>query len=117
MLKIQAGRLAGVRREERVCSSQRDLQTLAHVLFNCPITENIHVVQGLQADNLVEFFKHEDFTRTAAVLKAVAKQLNVDSQYSRYWPTRVEPRKTSEEQRLQKSSERKGSKKGEEHNN
>ena len=78
MLKIQAGRLAGVRREERVCSCQRDLQTLAHVLFDCPVTENIRVVHGLQAANLEQFFEDEDLTRTSLVLKAVAKQLKVD---------------------------------------
>ena len=78
MLKIQAGRLAGIRREERVCSCQHDFQALAHVLFDCPVMKNIRVVQGLQAANLEQFFEDEDLTRTSLILKAVAKQLNVD---------------------------------------
>ena len=77
MLKIQAGRLSGMGREERVCSCQQGIQTLAHVLFDCPITENIRVVQGLHEATLEQFFNDEDMTRTATVLKAVAKQLGI----------------------------------------
>ena len=77
MLKIQAGRLSGMGREERLCSCQQGIQTLAHVLFDCPITENIRVVQGLHEATLEQFFNGEDMTRTATVLKAVAKQLSI----------------------------------------
>ena len=88
MLKIQAGRLSGIGREETVCSCQQGIQTLAHVLFDCPITENSRVVQGqghlnrcpcqgLHEATLEQFFNGEDMTRTATVLKAVAKQLSI----------------------------------------
>ena len=77
MLKIQAGRLSGVGRDARICSCQQDIQTLAHVLFDCPVTANIRVVQGLHETNLQQFFQGDDLTRTATILKAVAKQLNI----------------------------------------
>ncbi len=76
-LKIQTGRLAGDGRDTRLCSCDVDIQTLAHVLFSCPLTANIRHVQGIQATNLGQFFKDTDFMKAATVLKAVAKQLKV----------------------------------------
>jgi hypothetical protein len=77
MLKIQAGRLTGEGRDTRLCTCQRDIQTLSHVLFTCPITENIRQAHGLQSTNLQQFFENGDFLEVATMLKAVAKQLKL----------------------------------------
>ena len=76
-LKIQSGRMAGDGRDTRLCSCGTNIQTLAHVLFICPLTANIREVQEMQSTNLNDFFKDSDYTKTAAVLKSVAKLLKI----------------------------------------
>ena len=76
-LKIQAGRLTGEGRDHRLCSCGNDIQTLAHVLFICPLTADIRRVQEIQSTELEEFFKN-DFLKTASILKAVARKLKVN---------------------------------------
>ena len=76
-LKIQMGRLAGDGRDTRLCSCEHDVQTLAHVLFSCPLTEVIRQVQGMQSTCLEQFFKDTDFLKSATILKAIAKQLKL----------------------------------------
>ena len=75
-LKIQAGRLTGEGRDNRLCSCGNDVQTLAHVLFACPLTADIRLVQDIQSTELEEFFKN-DCLKTASTLKAVARQLKI----------------------------------------
>ena len=74
-LKIQSGRLAGGDRNTRLCTCQNEVQTLAHVLFSCPLTANIRVANHQQT--LEEFFSGNDFVRTASTLKAIEKQLKI----------------------------------------
>ena len=75
-LKIQAGRLTGEGRENRLCSCGVEVQTLSHVLFTCPLTANIRRAQGIQSVDLEDFFK-SDLLKIATTLKTVAKQLKV----------------------------------------
>ena len=77
MLRIQAGRLTGERREARLCNCRRDVQSLHHVLFSCPMTEHIRLAQRLEHTTIQEFFQDGDFTKIATMLKAVAKQLKI----------------------------------------
>ncbi len=76
-LKIQTGRLTGDGRDMRICSCDCDVQSLAHVLFSCPLTATIRNIHEIQATNLDEFFRDTDLMKTATVLKAVAKQLKL----------------------------------------
>ena len=76
-LKIQTGRLAGDGRDTRLCSCGTDIQTLAHVLFFCPLTANIRQMHQFNSTNLECFFKDTDYTKCAAVLKSVAKVLKL----------------------------------------
>ena len=77
MLRIQAGRLTGERREARLCNCRLDVQSLRHVLFSCPMTEHIRLAQRLEHTTIQEFFQDGDFTKIATMLKAVAKQLKI----------------------------------------
>ena len=77
MLRIQAGRLTGERRDARLCNCQRDIQSLHHVLFSCPMTEHIRLAQRIEHTTIQEFFLDGDFTKIATMLKAVAKQLKI----------------------------------------
>ena len=76
-LKIQTGRMAGDGRDTRLCSCGVDVQTLAHVLFTCSLTTNIRQVQEMHSTTLEQFFDESDHMKTAAILKAVEKQLKI----------------------------------------
>ena len=76
-LKIQSGRLAGNDRNTRLCTCNNEVQTLAHVLFDCPLTENIRASHNQQHATLDEFFSGNDYVRTASTLKATEKQLKI----------------------------------------
>ena len=72
-LKIQTGRIGGDDRDTRLCSCGVDVQTIAHVLFQCPLTTNIRQAHGLQNESLETFFNGNDCTRMASILKAIEK--------------------------------------------
>ena len=74
MLKIQSERLsANSDRANRLCQCNLDIQTLAHVIFQCPLTEHIRVTHNLQNDDLTSFFNGNDLVKTAICLKAIEK--------------------------------------------
>ena len=73
-LKVQTGRLAGTNRGDRLCDCLTDVQTLAHVLFNCPLTENIREVHNIQSDDLESFFAGNDMSYIANILKAIEER-------------------------------------------
>ena len=74
-LRIQKGRLSNTPRENRLCSCEIEIQTVHHVIFNCPLTENIRIFHEIEENNIEEFFENEDYTRTANILKAIDKIL------------------------------------------
>ena len=74
-LKIQKGRLSNTTRENRLCSCQIEIQTVHHVIFNCPLTEGVRIFHEIEENNIEEFFENEDYTRTANILKAIDKIL------------------------------------------
>ena len=76
-LKIQSGRLAGNDRNTRICTCHNEVQTLAHVLFDCPLTETIRASHNQHPASLNEFFSGNDYIRTASTLKAIEKQLKI----------------------------------------
>ena len=56
-LKIQNGRTVDfVERANRLCSCETDVQTIQHVLFECPRTENLRRAQNIEDENLETFF-------------------------------------------------------------
>ena len=65
MLKIEAGRLScpKVLRENRLCSCHTEVQSLQHVLFHCPLLQNLHrdfnfttIEDSFNRTNIHEFF-------------------------------------------------------------
>ena len=76
-LKINQGRQSNVERENRLCSCGNDVQTLHHVLFNCPLTVNIRRCHAIDETNLEEFFYSANHTRTASILKSIENILKL----------------------------------------
>ena len=71
-LRIQNGRLGGIDRRDRLCRCNNDIQTIEHVLFNCPLTE----FNGIRNLNLETFFSRNEYVNIAEVLKAIDKIVN-----------------------------------------
>ena len=76
-LKINKGRQSNIDRENRLCSCDSDIQTLHHVLFNCPLTVNIRLCHNIDETNLKEFFDNENHTRTACILRSMESALSL----------------------------------------
>ena len=77
-LQIQAGRLLGNDRDARHCICGNELQTLAHVLFVCPLTAIIRETHDItESESLEGFFSSTNYVRTATVLRAIEKKLNI----------------------------------------
>ena len=74
-LKIQNGRTSDVERVNRLCSCQNDIQTIAHVLFDCPLTADLQRIPGIQDENLDTFFNGNDLIRIATTLKTMEKMI------------------------------------------
>ena len=70
-LKIQKGRLSNTSRDSRLCSCENEIQTLHHVIFICPLTENIRAFHEIEETSLEEFFGNGDFSGVACVLKSI----------------------------------------------
>jgi len=76
-LKIQKGRLEGNDRDTRLCSCLNDIQTIEHILFACPLTSIIRQTHGIENETLQSFFNGDNYTRSAAILKATEKILRI----------------------------------------
>ena len=74
-LKLQTGRYSGSERNERLCICQNNIQSLTHVLFDCPFTDDVRGI--INEVNISELFASNDFIRIAAALKAVEKILKI----------------------------------------
>ena len=74
-LCIQAGRLSGAERQQRLCTCQNDIQTLHHVLFSCSLTEGIREIHNLAGQDLNTFFNSSNPIQVAAILKGIEKLL------------------------------------------
>ena len=72
-LKIQSGRLAGEDRRARLCKCGNDIQTIQHVLLNCPLTANIRIINGIRYPSVESFFNGSDYVSMAATLKSIEK--------------------------------------------
>ena len=75
MLKIQSERLTSsvASRETRLCKCNLELQTLEHVIIQCPLTEIVREAHNLQHNNLTAFFKDNNLVKLATSLKAIEK--------------------------------------------
>ena len=73
-LKIQTGRHEGVRREERLCKCDTEVQTMEHVIFRCELTRKIRESE-FEATNLEEFFS--DTRKACEKLRVMEKLLKV----------------------------------------
>ena len=71
-LKIQSGRLSRTDRTERKCTCGNDIQTLKHMLFDCPIIANVRLVHNITERTLETFFSSTNYERMATVLNAIA---------------------------------------------
>ena len=76
-LKIQTGRLSGDHRDSRMCTCLNEIQTLPHVLFNCPLTATIRESMEIRYETLESFFGEADLPRIASILKIVEKKLKL----------------------------------------
>ena len=74
-LQIQKGRLSGINRDGRLCICELQIQSLHHVLFNCPLTVNIRAFHNIVESNIADFFESDDVVRIASILKAINKSL------------------------------------------
>ena len=74
-LQIKKGRISGASRDGRLCICELDIQSLHHVLFNCPLTENIRVFHNIDESTIADFFESDDIPRIASILKAIDKTL------------------------------------------
>ena len=70
-LAIETGRYSNIPRENRLCSCGLEVQTVWHVLRNCPITRSI---APKDYDNLKDAFDDENLHST---LLAMAKKLKI----------------------------------------
>ena len=78
-LKIQTGRFGEEEsgRLARLCSCEREVQTIEHVLFACPLTETVRQAHNIRNESLDSFFNSEDFIRTASVLRAMERLIGI----------------------------------------
>ena len=72
-LKIQTGRLVHNDRHTRICSCGNNVQTVHHVIFDCPLTANVRNSHNINENDLKSFFEHKNYVRTASVLIAIQK--------------------------------------------
>ena len=70
-LKIQAGRLTNTKRDLRLCRCGNNIQTLEHVLSNCPITANLRIIHGINNKNMKEIMNSNDYIRLASLLRSI----------------------------------------------
>ena len=71
-LKIYSGRKDKTGRNQRMCACNQGVQTIEHVLYNCPLTNNI---RGLFHDNhndIKSFFEDNHYRTTAVILKSIS---------------------------------------------
>ena len=74
MLKIQSERLTlNSDRETRLCRCNLEIQTLEHVIFQCPLTEILRETHNFQYNNIAEFFNDDNLVKLAMYLKAMEK--------------------------------------------
>ena len=78
-LRIQTGRYGEEESERlgRLCSCEREVQTIDHVLFACSLTERVRQAHNIRNETLDSFFNNEDFIRTASVLRAIEKFIGI----------------------------------------
>ena len=55
-LKIQTGRHQNQNVDERLCKCSTSVQTIDHVIFNCPLTPIVRINHGIVDGNLQSFF-------------------------------------------------------------
>ena len=70
-LRIQTGRMNNEVRDSRLCGCMTDIQTIDHMLFTCPYTENIRQTHNYINLNLTTFFKCDDYERISDILKSI----------------------------------------------
>ena len=46
-LTIEKGRFSGMTREQRLCSCNRDIQTIGHVVLHCPLLADVRAIFGI----------------------------------------------------------------------
>ena len=76
-LKINKGRQSNEDRQNRLCICESDIQTLTHVLFNCPLTANIRLCHDIEENDIEQFFNHDNHTRTASILRSIESTLSL----------------------------------------
>ena len=70
-LRIQTGRMNNEARDSRLRGCMTDIQTIDHMLFTCPYTENIRQTHNYINLNLTTFFKCDDYERISDILKSI----------------------------------------------
>ena len=70
-LRIQTGRWKNELRNERLCECKTDIQTIDHMLFKCPITENIRQIYQYGNLDLTSFFQSNDYVNISVILKSI----------------------------------------------
>ena len=57
-LNIELGRYSAISQENRLCKCNRDVQTILHILRDCPLTQDVVRDYGFQ--NLHDIFSYEN---------------------------------------------------------
>ena len=70
-LRIQTGRWNNERRDLRLCKCNNDEQTVDHMLFSCPNTENTRRVHNYEHLNITSFFEGDDDAKMADILMSI----------------------------------------------
>ena len=59
-LRIETGRWSRIPREERLCTCGKDIQTEAHVMLKCELTEDIRNKYLITGSEVEEIFRSDD---------------------------------------------------------
>ena len=72
-LRIQSGRLHHEQQSDRLCKCETEVQTIEHMVFRCPRTENSRRIHNYTHLDLQSFFEGKDYITIAAILKSFEK--------------------------------------------
>ena len=72
-LRIHKGRIHDEQRHTRLCRCGIEKQTIDHMLFSCPNTENVRQVHGYTHLDLATFFNTINCAKLCDILKCIKK--------------------------------------------
>ena len=76
-LLIQTGRLNNEDADGRMCNCSISIQTIEHIIFNCPLTAVIRDTHQIQEEDLQTFVNNSDYVRTYCILSSIEKVLKL----------------------------------------